>query len=105
MIPNRTKCNISLNVTLNERPAQSHALERMFRPPERKNIYEKNELTVEAIVSIFEVYATKHIEIIPLQLHDNLPQDLIIEYQVITFMMTENSLDRRRINMISGHIL
>ena len=62
-----------------------------------------NQLTVEVIVSSFEVYATKHIEIIPLQLHDTLPQDLI-EYQVSTFMMTESTLDRRLINMISCHI-
>ena len=63
-----------------------------------------NKLTVEAIVSISEVYATKHNEIISLQLHDNLPQDLI-EYQVIAIMMTENTSDRRRINIISRHIL
>ena len=48
-----------------------------------------SKLTVEAIVSISEVYATKHNEIISLQLHDNLPQDLI-EYQAIALMMTEN---------------
>ena len=64
-----------------------------------------NKLTVEAMVSISEVYATKHNEIISLQLHDNLHQDLI-EYQVIiAMMMTENTLDRRRINIISRHIL
>ena len=48
-----------------------------------------SKLTDEAIVSISEEYAIKHNQIISLQLHDNLPQDLI-EYQVIAIMMTEN---------------
>ena len=47
-----------------------------------------SKLTVEATVSISKEYATKHNEIISLQLHDNLPQDLI-EYHVIA-IMTEN---------------
>ena len=79
-------------------------MEKMF-PRQNGRIYMRNsKLTVEAIVSISEVYATKHNETISPQLHDNLPQDLI-EYQVIAIMMTENNSDRRRINIISRHIL
>ena len=64
-------------------------MEKMF-PRQNGRIYMRNsKLTVEAIVSISEVYATKHNMIISFQLHDNLPQDLIY-YQVIAIMMTEN---------------